>query len=373
MLDSDIILGIRGYLNCEEYEHGILIQNWENFPLGAPVVYGSGSLLDINEKSIIRILTLITTAQGTHGIESCNVHAEIIAPVNLKPLCKNHKVLTVNQFDAGKFDRLIEFVHDVGGVSFVIEHEEGRKDIVRSLKELEKIFRYTTMFHYEGGSSKHLNGEDDHYLCILTFLDLPYCVPLFNTHKVDGIGLSFSGVLRKASINRGLPERLFRTDIIYSNYMDNVLVVDGINVNTFNPPSSSTYKDLTVAAGRKLKVGPAGGLKKRLDDSGKCEANWELETIQTEDAEVVKSQWTSNFGDIISPLGDGTIEGTTPEAAPDDESDNTLEEIPEPEGEPTTGGSSNNTGQIIFNSSTTYHTTSEWPNISDGEEEEESH
>jgi len=262
MLHSNVILGIRGHLGCEEYEHGILTQNWEMLPLGVPIVYKSGDLDRRQEAT--RVLSLITPSQNSAGVESVTVYNRVITPIDIKPLYKSHEVLTISEFDVGKFGRLTEFIRDVGGISLVIDHELGRKNVVKSLQELEKVFKYTTTFYYNAWGDKYLTDKDDRYLCVLTFLDLPYCVPLFNTHRVDGIGLSFSGVVQKRSISNGTLQRVFRVDIIYSNYVDNVLFIDGVTVNNINPPNKNMYSELAKMADRKLKVRSSMQLNERL-------------------------------------------------------------------------------------------------------------
>jgi len=266
MLDSNTILGVRGYLNCEEYEHGILVQNWESWPLGAPVVFQAGAL----EGSTTSLLSLITPAQQAGGTDSTNIYSKNVAPVNLKPLCKNHKVLTVSQFDIEKFNRLTEFVHDVGGISLVIKYKGGRKNLAERLQKLSSIFKYSVLFYYNAWGGVHLSGKDDVYACVLTFLDLPYCIPLFNTHRVDGIGLSISGAVENQSISGGMLHRTFRSDIIYSNYADNLLVIDGVSINNNDSLSDSIFKEIANFATKELKEGPPVSKKENrsTDSSG---------------------------------------------------------------------------------------------------------
>lgn len=256
MLDSNTILGIRGYLGCDEYEHGLLSQNNETWPCGTPIVYPANALKkDLRLQPSMNVYTLAPPNQTAHGIEVVSVRVEAINPVGLKPLWNNHKVLTVSRFDIDKFSRLLEFVRDVGAISLVIEYEEGRKEAAESIRRLSGFFKYSSVFFYNSFPNKVLWGKDDSFVCVLTLLDIPYCVPLFNTQKVDGIGLSFCGATVKASKELGYLNRTFRADLIYTNYEENVFFMDGIEVNNIRSPDPRTFDELTKRASERLQIG----------------------------------------------------------------------------------------------------------------------
>ena len=227
MLNSDIILGLKTRLGHHDYGHAILTQSYKNWPCGVPVVYpriktdGAG----------IAVATLIAPSQTADGTDLLNVPRTIVHEVDLLNLSENHKIITASEFDISKLDRLLEFVHDVGAISLIIEYKPGRIKSIEALQKLENKFKCSNLFHKNYWPDQTLNGSDDRYLNVLTFLDLPYCVPLFNMRKVDGIGLSFSGVTAKASISYCQLHRVFRCDFIYSNYMENVFVIDGVSIN----------------------------------------------------------------------------------------------------------------------------------------------
>ena len=333
MLDSNIILGIRGNLECEEYSHGILSQEWEGWPCGTPIVYKAG-MLDGKYNGSVSAMSLMTPSRNAAGRERAQVPTSIVVPVDMKPLYNNHKVLTVSRFDLGKFDRLLEFVRDVGGLSLVIEYAAGRKESPLKVQKLEKIFKYTSMFYFNGWGSKYLEGEDDRYVCVLTFLDLPYCVPIFNMRKVDGVGLSFSGATINASKDYGQLHRIFRADFVYSNVMDNVFVIDGVDVNSISPMSKDMRRDLISMAEMDLPVQPANKKsssdKKKMSGyemymssgkSDKKEVAKDLHEVATaknywqgnDPNQVVEVSLESNGGPLITNFP-GATEGAEPEA-----------------------------------------------------------
>ena len=274
MLDSNTILGIRTYLECEEYEHGLLTQNNDCWPCGTPIVYRAGILESQRRPvSTAPAYVLMPPSQAAGGVEYAQVHLGAISPVGLKPLCKNHKVLTVSKFDIGKFDRLLEFVRDIGGISLVIEYETGRRAAPDSIKQIEKVFKYSSLFYYNAWTNKFLKDKEDKFICILTLLDIPYCLPLFNMRKVDGIGLSFTGAIVKASKAQGYLHRTFRADFIYSNYEDNVFFVDGIATNGMQRPDNSIYDNLNKLTSQRFEIGKEDKDRKKKKVTSKLTIN----------------------------------------------------------------------------------------------------
>jgi len=263
MLDSNTILGTRGCLDCNKYEHGLLVQNNEVWPCGTPIVYAANSLKkDLRLHPSVRVYTIMPPNQHAgFGNEIAQVELQAISPIGIKPLCGNHKVLTVSSFDFGKFGRLLEFVRDVGGISLIVEYEKGRSKLAESIKQIGRVFKHCAPFSYNTWSDKQLWSKDDKFVCVLTFLDIPYCVPLFNMRKVDGIGLSFSGATVQASKDYGYLNKTFRTDIIYSNYEDNVFFVDGIAINSIRSPDSDFYSKLNELTVRHIEIGKPGKKK----------------------------------------------------------------------------------------------------------------
>lgn len=330
MLDSNIILGIRANLGCEDYSHAIMTQDVHPWPCGAPIVYPSGVKLEIGNN--IAAAALISPCQAAVGIDRLNVPAVIVHPVNLTPLCTSHKVLIVDDFDIGKYDRLLEFIRDVGAISFVIEHGAGRKHLAGSVKQLESKFKYSSLLQLSQWGDRFLDGNDDNYFCVMTFLDLPYCIPLFNMHKIDGVGLSFSGATYKASVKYGQLNRAFRADIIYSNYEENVLVIDGVSVNSPEFDRDGVYKHLSKLANMKLERGNAPKASSSSKEYKVCSSG-EIELTDGPKSAESSIKWTTLDADW-----------TTNQAAPvnvkdaeegenvsEEEIDDTSEEVPQSE------------------------------------------
>ena len=266
MLESNIILGTRANLEgCDQFAHGILTQEWEHWPVGTPVIFPDSGLE--NSGGSVQCMSLFTPTQRcAGGPESRSTPTSLICPVNLRPLAENHRVLTISEFDLGKFDRLMEYIRDVGAISFVVDFQSGFKSIPKQMRKIEKLFEYSALFFFNSWGTKYLEGPDDKYVGVVSIFDLPYCVPLFNMRRVNGIGFSFSGVTINASKNYGQLHRVFKVEFVYSHYPDNIFVIDGVTYNQVRPMDSPHYKELLNMAGQTLPVIPASEKKKQAKE-----------------------------------------------------------------------------------------------------------
>jgi len=328
MLDSNTILEVKGYLKCEDYSHGILSQEWENWPCGTPIIYSTADM-DKNRGSV-DALSLMAPSQRAGGNWLNRTPSSLIVPVNMKPLKKNHKVLTVDHFDFDKFVRLREYVQDVGGLSLVIEPSTGRNKLVDEIRKIGNTFNYKSLFYYSPKSPQQLNGKDDRYICVLTFLDLSYCVPIFNIRKVDGLGLSLSGTTVKASEHHGRLFRIFRADFIYSNFLDNIFVTDGVEVNSLVSIPNDILTNMEGLVRQELKVGP----EKKMSASAKTKSpkreraydkNYSFEQTMSEwntthvTLESISLKTFDEGNEVVAVSGETTEDEAAPEEMTEDE------------------------------------------------------
>jgi hypothetical protein len=310
-LNSNTILGVKAFLSDLKYTHGILRHEWDNWPCGAPIVYPDGD--DISRK--VSVLSLIAPSQSAGGIEAAEVRGGSIVPVNLKPLCGNHKVVDIGELDISKFDRLRDFICDVGGISFVIDSKAGRLSTVNYIVDLSKKFKFFGLFHFNQWNKKHLASEDDKYAFTLTFLDLPYCIPIFNSRRVDGIGLSLSGITLEASVKYGRLHRVFRSDFVFSNYEDNAFVIDGITVNKSTNGENGIIKEIHRLA--ELELPTPKSSEGSIHD-------WYLKNIKDREFKA-KLSTTSEWNKLVGQNAVGLM-GTANEWQPMP----SLGEVPEP-------------------------------------------
>ncbi len=59
--------------------------------------------------------------------------------------------------------------------------------------------------------------------------------------------------MRIASTQQGSLKNAFKADLIYSNYEDNVFVVDGVSINKSSVINKSTYSEIDRMINRQFK------------------------------------------------------------------------------------------------------------------------
>lgn len=233
-----------------EFSHVILSQDWDKWPCGAPLI-ADGKCI---KSESVKVFSLFPSRSFINKMEDFSVVGESLVETTLKPLVETHRTISVDAFDCAKFERLKDYVKAMGGVTFVVKEEAARKDLVNVLKFFPKTFKYTSLFHYDKYGTKYLVGEDDDLLGVISFFNLPYCIPLFNLKKVDGMGVSYCQAPRKASEKANRLIRSYRIDIVLSNYMDNVFVIDGSDINPLNPVHGDIYNEVEKWTNEEMKV-----------------------------------------------------------------------------------------------------------------------
>ncbi len=168
----------------------------------------------------------------------------VLKPIDRSPLCKTHVVKSIETFDYSKFDTVIKSVKEHGGISFVSNKREGALSILEAIKSIVREYRYSSLFQFNTYNNRSLHGKDDDLLSILSFFDFIHCVPMFNLKKVDGMGISFTQVVRKRSELEENQIQTFRTDIVVSNYEDNLFVIDGTIIDQKYKVDNSLYKTI---------------------------------------------------------------------------------------------------------------------------------
>lgn len=244
---EDVVLRIKDrsiFTSKPEFSHVILSQDWDQWPCGTPLVVDRRHIESAAPGSSTRVFALFPPRSFINSMEDFAVAKEGLADTSLVPLIKTHRTLSIDAFDYAKFSRLKDYVRDMGGITFVVKENAARKDLVNVLKLFPKEFRYTSLFHYARYNEKYLVGEDDDLLGVISFFNLPYCIPLFNLKKVDGMGVSYCQAPRKVSEKTNRLERSYRVDVVLSNYADNVFVIDGSDVNPLSPVHKDVYNEL---------------------------------------------------------------------------------------------------------------------------------
>jgi hypothetical protein len=179
-------------------------------------------------------------------------------------------VKAIDAFDADKLDRLINYIHDVGGISFTLKENEKRGketfDFIRKIAS--KLFFSFDIQHKISRQGEYVESahEGDELISLVSFFDLKSIIPVVDTRKLNGIGLIIEHFLQKHSDLRGMKEVSDIQYIIFSDYKENILYADGTVMNTYDPLTGSSLERLKTLLNRKAMNKATN--KKRKQESG---------------------------------------------------------------------------------------------------------
>lgn len=157
----------------------------------------------------------------------------------------NHTIKEVNAFNIETIEDIQKYINDYDSISFVIKDKEQAAGCMFKFPKLLEKYKYNTSFNLESkGSSKDFI---DITIPIFTFINLKHCIPIFNSKHVDGMVICIQALLEDYTEKAGTPTNLLQIVLVVSNYLDNVFVVDGEQINDFEYINKHTYETMAYA------------------------------------------------------------------------------------------------------------------------------
>lgn len=254
MIETDVALGFKSIFVDQGPENlcpAITKCEVEQWPLGTPLIVEKHN---IGKMKMVWARSMLVPNQEVSGHGgNLKVGGPDLLPFGNENLITDHKIIEIDYFDPGKLDRLIEYIKDVGSISFIISSELGQKNLPYDLyKYLIRRFQYHTTMYFNGWSNKYFSGTEDMKLGLVNIFNLPYCLPIFNGRRADGIGIGASIITKNASVSSGELNHIARVEIIFNNYEENLFVVDGSYMCEDWPYSQNLADDFRRFADQKL-------------------------------------------------------------------------------------------------------------------------
>lgn len=288
MFDVPTVLSLKstfGNVDYSQFIPAFTLTEYEYYSIGQPVIMQRGS--EQLENSVY-VQTLMHGNQAGGGIgPAFRTIGTALKPFGNENFIRDHRILDIDFFDPDKVSRLIQYLHDVGSISFVILGEVGQRSIAADLAKyiVPKFGFHTIMYFNSWMSGKFLAGADDMKLGLLNMFDVRYCLPIFNRRKADGIGVSCSIITKKATIEYGAVHRLNCLDFVLNNYEDNLMIVDGAYLCEPWHIGSAIVRDFEAQAAVNLKVAGEKDLKKGSAEAIKA-------------GKIDHGSWKASFDDV---------------------------------------------------------------------------
>lgn len=150
-----------------------------------------------------------------------------IIRMDSRQLIEGHRIEVLDKFPLNSIRELATMAQERGGISFIIS---DRKEMTRTVNGLigraEKVFKYVECMKYETDAySRELVGDD--LVLSVTFMDLPYCIPIYDTRNMDGVGVMVSLFHPKATERSGSFHHHCIYATVLSNFAENLYKIDG--------------------------------------------------------------------------------------------------------------------------------------------------
>jgi hypothetical protein len=201
--------------------------------------------------------------------------------------------------DLDRAPRLREFLSENNSISFIVPEKDKRaKNVIDFIKLLAQQFKFlfeawTNLPHID--HEIVTTQEKDELISILNLFNIRAVVPVLDSRKVDGIAFSLQHALRSSIARKRTLEVTDTIFFVFSNYLENIIYLDGSKINEYHSFDSSSIDRLSRVLRRKAMVkvgmGGGGGTKK-----GKAEEKPSLKSVmenrKESDMGTTASSWT---------------------------------------------------------------------------------
>ena len=204
-----------------------------------------GSLINREDKLRNHMLETgipsIPTEIETHGLFparynggifiNSRIGVENLRVVNGNRLFNLHYIKPIEKFSMGTINYVIKYAKHWGAITLKFVGHQEAANFVNKLKAIFKLYNHYSSF---GSNFQHTSSAFfKHATCkfYATFIDVSYCVPIWNPKKVDGMGLIISLVSDDTGQPNGMPLVAFNSAIMLTNYEENIFKVDGCVAN----------------------------------------------------------------------------------------------------------------------------------------------
>jgi len=201
--------------------------------------------------------------------------------------------------DLDRVKRLREFLSENNSVSFIIPEKDKRpRNVIDFIKLLGQQFEFLfeAWAHLPHIENEIMAGQEkDELISILNFFNVKTVVPVLDSRKVDGIAFSLQHVLRSSIARKRLLEPTDTMFFIFSNFLENIIYLDGSQINDYHNFDGNSIDRLSRVLRRKAMVkasmGGGGGTKKSKTEE-KPSLKSVMENMKESDMGTAASSWT---------------------------------------------------------------------------------
>jgi hypothetical protein len=210
---------------------------------------------DSRRKAGVIGMTIFPTCPGSRP-EASPFSVDSLYESRLTPLPKILRVLSVDELEVEKCNEMNDYVHDVGAISFLIEKSEGRACTMKFMEHFFKKYRITLVYNHSimCGDKEGIviQNKNDRIATLISFIDIQYTTPLYDTKKVDGVGIIIENININKALEEGDTTIYDQTYCLLSNFDENIYHIDGKQLPTPNRITKEYLQSFNSAWKRNL-------------------------------------------------------------------------------------------------------------------------
>lgn len=202
-------------------------------PSGSPGIISKNNLLDDRKHELLRIVFPFPTRIGARPETYIEIGHRNLHQLPQKNLITNHKVKVIDTFERSKLSNIATYVSTNAAITFIIYNLVNAYNFWENISSLCSKYNHTVAFYHARKIKNSRKSIIDEFIPFISFIDLPYCIPVFDYRKVDGMGIYCGFMYRNTNEKDGKIETsiINTLSFVLSNYQENLLYLDGIKVN----------------------------------------------------------------------------------------------------------------------------------------------
>lgn len=220
-------------------------------PSGSPGIVNKDTLFNASPMAgeLVSVLFPFPPKTGINPGTCVKIHNKNIYQLPQKNLIGGHKVKPIDTFNIEKIGEIRDFVKSNTAITFAMFDARKGSNFFATIPNLCSRYKHSAFFYHCGdGLSGNIRDTNDVFVSFVSFIDINYCIPIFDHRKVDGMGV-YCGFMYNNKHGR-CPVLIDVLCFVLSNHQENLLYADGVKIT----PESKISADILNYMMQRIKL-----------------------------------------------------------------------------------------------------------------------
>lgn len=240
MVSKDHLLGLNmlgKYKEFKGYTHCIIKNTGSSSytKLAAPCIVDSYSFSEANPKDTVVLFPFAQSSKLSNSRQKISIYKHDLMVSESKPYVNMFKVVSSKDIDLDQIEAAIMYANEHGAISLQT-NPDGAREFLRRIDYLFNRYKFHTFLNWSYTSAadiaKYGMGKEKATTPCITIFDISHCIPIFNTRRVDGIGLLYEVILEGQTKIQNAVVSNSSLIMVFSQFKDNLFYLDGEEIAT---------------------------------------------------------------------------------------------------------------------------------------------